>query len=580
VTQTFAPADMTAQAVPTKFHDVVVIKKKTYAKARVLGVPPEECGIERQARSIRDCGYFFHRVVRRQSDLIDEGFDEDDVRSLPTYVTQTGVEELARDTVFENTGTGGDKGINVANRFVRIIEHYVRMDYEGNGKTKLYSVVTGGEIGQVLRKKGKMEIIPEDDIPFASMTPVPVTHRFFGRSIADLVMDIQRIKTALLRGLLDNTYLAVNQRPEVAENLAGESTLDDLLVSRPGAPIRTKGPGCVTWQQLPFIGNEVLPIIQYQDETREWRSGVSRQAQGPQADALQNTPATTAQLMYTAAQSKMKLIARIFAETGIRDMFSLLHETIRKHSNEASVVRLKNQWVNVDPRDWKRREDMTISVGLGPGSKELQMAGMQLIAGYQEKAIAAGLVSRKNLYKSASELTKLVGHKSPDDFFVDPSKPPNPQDPASAPIPPPPDPRAAGEQQKAQLEQQKAQHSAILDQQKMQADLQHQQAKNAAEAALEEKKFQLEAEMKRIDAQLKIQTAERQHQYKLAELAAQSHAHAQNAAVDTEKAHATAPKDHLTPLLAELMDHLRKASAPKRIVRDENGRVSHVEPVH
>src|SRR5262245_43638998 len=132
----------TATAPPPKYHDVVVVKRKTTVKARVQGVPPEEFGIERQARSIRDCGYCFHRVIRRQADLIAEGFDPEEVKGLPTYVTQTGVEELSRDTVNENTGTGGDKGINLANRFVRIIEHYVRMDYEQEGKTKLTRGVT------------------------------------------------------------------------------------------------------------------------------------------------------------------------------------------------------------------------------------------------------------------------------------------------------------------------------------------------------------------------------------------------------------------------------------------------------
>ncbi|KRQ94969.1 hypothetical protein CQ12_38220, partial [Bradyrhizobium jicamae] len=67
-------------------------------------------------------------------------------------------------------------------------------------------------------------------------------HRFFGRSVADLIMDIQRIKTALIRGALDNLYLHNNPRVEVAEANAGQNTLDDLLVSRPGGVVRTKTP--------------------------------------------------------------------------------------------------------------------------------------------------------------------------------------------------------------------------------------------------------------------------------------------------------------------------------------------------
>src|SRR5262249_46437343 len=110
----------------------------------------------------------------------------------------------------------------------------------------------------------------------------------------------------------------------------------------------------------------------------------------------------------TPAKPRVKLIARIFAETGIRDLFALLHTTIRKHGSQAQTVRLRNQWVTVDPRDWRARNDMTINVGLGTGSKAEQLAHLQLIIGAQKEAIAAGLVSAKNLFHSAKELVKLA----------------------------------------------------------------------------------------------------------------------------------------------------------------------------
>src|SRR5207237_4112959 len=124
---------------------------------------------------------------------------------------------------------------------------YVRMDYEGEGEAALYRVTSGGEEGEILTRDGEPDIHREDEIPFAAMTPVIVTHRFFGRSIADLILDIQRIKTALLRGMLDNLYLHNNPRVEVSESHASETTLDDLLVSRPGGIVRTKAPGGIAW---------------------------------------------------------------------------------------------------------------------------------------------------------------------------------------------------------------------------------------------------------------------------------------------------------------------------------------------
>ena len=397
-------------------HDVTVRTTRTHQCARVEGVPPEEFGIARNARSIRDADYCFHDVLRSEARLIAQGYDREQVRRLPSHGVADTIEAQARDTVEEGTQKQGDEGHNAASRLIRVTEHYVRMDYEDQGtlskdgreRRGLYRVTTAGE-GEVLKRDGEPDVIEVDEIPFAAMTPVIVTHRFFGRSIADLVMDIQRIKTALLRALLDNAYLANNPRTEVPESHATETTLDDLLVSRPGGIVRTKLPGGLSVIAHPDVGGHVFPLLQYQDATREWRTGVSRQGQGVDPNVLQNQVATIANQMFNAAQAKMKMIARIFAETGIRDLFALLHAVVRKHGSQPQTARLRNQWITVDPRDWKARNDMTINVGLGTGTKTEQLAHLNMVIGAQEKAIAAGLVSPKNLYNSAQRAHQARG---------------------------------------------------------------------------------------------------------------------------------------------------------------------------
>jgi len=496
-----APQDEGTAVSRPKLHDLTIEIRRTRECARVEGVTPEEFGISRGARSIKDTDYCFHDVFRTESQLIAQGYDREQVKKLPSYTLAHTIEEQARDTVNESTLRQGDDGLNASSRLIRITEHYVRMDYEGNDEAALYRCTTAGEEGELLLRDGEADVVREDVIPFAAMTPVIVTHRFFGRSIADLVMDIQRIKTALLRALLDNAYLANNPRTEVPESHATETTLDDLLVSRPGGIVRTKMPGGLSVIEHPDIGNHVFPLLQYQDATREWRTGVSRQGQGVDPNALQNQVATIANQMFNASQAKVKLIARIFAETGIRDLFSLLHMTIRKNGSQAQTVRLRNQWVTVDPRDWKARNDMTINVGLGTGSKAEQLAHLQLIIGAQKEAIAAGLVSAKNLFHSAKELVKLAGHKNVDAFFTPPGAPADPADPASAPIQPPPDPKHAEIAAKAQAEQAK-----------ITADAAHQKMKLDAQLAFEREKFALEKELKLLD----LQIARERHQQEMA----------------------------------------------------------------
>jgi len=179
-----------------KLHDVTIEIRRTRECARSEGVTPEEFGISRRARSIKDTDYCFHDVFRTESQLIAQGYDREQVKKLPSYTLAHTIEEQARDTVNESTLRQGDDGLNTSSRLIRITEHYVRMDYEGNDEAALYRCTTAGEEGELLLRDGEADVVREDVIPFAAMTPVIVTHRFFGRSIADLVMDIQRIKTA------------------------------------------------------------------------------------------------------------------------------------------------------------------------------------------------------------------------------------------------------------------------------------------------------------------------------------------------------------------------------------------------
>ncbi len=550
-------------------HDVTVAATNTYQCARVEGVPPEEFGIARNARCIREADYCFHEVHESEHALIAQGYDVKQIRGLASATALGNTEQQARDTVGESAGEARD-GIHRANRLIRITEHYVRMDYEDTGKASLYRVTTGGEEGDVLERDGELDVVQVDMIPFAAMTPVIVTHRFFGRSIADLVMDIQRIKTALLRAVLDNAYLANNPRVEVAETHTSESTLDDLLVSRPGGIVRTKMPGGVNWQTVPTIGNHVFPLLEYADAAREWRTGVSRAGQGLDANALQNQSATAANQLFNAAQARMKLIARIFAETGIRDLFALLHATIRKHGTQAATVRLRNDWVMVDPREWKTRNDLTINVGLGSGGKSERLAHVMAVVALQKEALAGGmtsLVTPKNLYNSATEVIKLVDLKDVDRFFTDPSAPDDPHNPKIAPPQQQPDPKLVELQLKAGIEKLQAQ-----------ADIETQNKKVQAEIALAERKFELERELKIMDAGFRREAHQQSMAQNVIRGVARSASNTDNASADDGAAPQPATPDPM-PLIGELLVALQRMNAPKRIVRDETGRPVGIEPV-
>lgn len=497
-------------------HDVKIRSTKKLARARVVGVPPEEFGIERGARSIPDSNYCFHDVVTKtQAELIDEGYDREQIEALSDYTGRTDVETLARDTVQEHYNSGAGE-INKASRRVKITEHYIRLDYEGNGRPCLYQVVTGGDRGEVLRKGGKPSVVQFDRMPFAGATPIPVAHRFFGRSLADQTMDIQRIKTAILRGVLDNAYMVTNPRTEIAETHAGPNTIDDILVARPNGIIRTKQPGGLNAIQTPSIGQYLMPVMDYMDAIREMRTGVTRQGQGVDADALQNQSATAVQHVFSASQARMKLIARVMAE-GVRDMMTLLHATIRKHGQESQTVRLRNQWVQVDPRNWKTRNDLTVNVGLGDGGKAEQIGRLTLIANIQEKIVGAGktnIVDDEKIWNLAAELTKLTGYKNPDRFFNDVTqKDPQTGQPKFPPPPAPMDPKVMAIEAQAKNDQAELSMKAELDKMKAQDAAQLAQFKAEIDAKLKV----LEAHVKMAEAERKARADQQAHRAKLVE---------------------------------------------------------------
>jgi hypothetical protein len=507
-------------------HDVTLIKRAGYKCAKVVAVPPEEFGISRNARTIKDTTYCFHQVKKTQADLIAQGFDETQIMSLPSAGQMEKEEEQARDTVNEDD-QGGDT-VNKAARLIDTIEHYVLMDYEDNGKPGLYRVTTGGTQLEVLKRNGKADVVPVDEIPFASMTPIIITHRFFGRSVADLVMDIMRVKTAIVRQYLDNIYLLNNQRIEVSESHMHERTVDDLLVNRPGAIVRTKQPGGLTPIVNQPIGNTVLPALEYFDATREWRTGVTRQGQGIDANALQNQSATAVNQAFTAAQARMKLIARIFAETGVRDMFLLLHGCIRKNDKAVNTVRLRNKWVTVDPRQWKTRNDMTIDVGLGTGGKQEQAQAMMGLLNIQKEMLMGKLptVTPKNIYNTAAKFVEKIGFKSAEPYFTDPDSEEG-QKIAQA-VAQQPDPEVMKLQMEAQLAEKADERKAQIETVQAQADMATNQQKLQMEAQMAEREFQLKKELAIMEAQLDQMKFEREESRKERE-------HAQNMTMQREQ---------------------------------------------
>ena len=401
-----------------KLHDVVIHRTRKYGQVRIDPIPPEEFLIERRCKSIDTANFVCHRTNKTKTELVEMGYDRDVVDSLPTgdpdYFTE---DKFIRhqNIDFSHGEADGDK----STQDVLLHECYVRMDLNDDGKSELVKICVAGD------SKKLLSIEEMDTMPFISMTPVIMPHRFHGRSIAELVEDIQLIKSTVMRQMLDNMYLTNNNRVAVQD---GQVAMDDLLTNRPGGIVRTKQPpGNVMMPiQAQPITEQASGMLAYLDSVKETRTGVSRTSQGLNADSLNQKTATGMNQVLTQSQMRMELIARIFAETGVRDLALKMFELVCKYQQKEKIVRIRGKYIPMRPYEWKDRINVTVQVGLGSGSKEQQLILTNAILQRQMEAINlqqnvyGPMVNLRNIYNSLKKLVEHAGLNSVEPFFMDP----------------------------------------------------------------------------------------------------------------------------------------------------------------
>ena len=500
--------DPTGMPIPATYsYDVVIKKKKEAGRVKVQNVPPEEFLISKRDKSIRDARFVAHRVMMTRSDLIAAGYSKDVVDNLPAYSDLTfSPERVAR---FERGEMPDEsQSLDFSMQEIEVFECYIRTDLDDDGMAELVKVTYAG-MSEILDKE---EV---DHIPFASICPIPMPHKFFGQSLADRAMDIQLIKSTITRQILDNLYLTNMPRMTAID---GQVNMDDLLTVAPNGVVRMKSQGAVQALTVPPTAAQSFPMLDYMDNVLQKRSGVTQTSQGLDANILQNTTATAIAAMQQAGSGRLEMIARIFADTGVKDLFSGIFHLLCKYQDKARVVRLRGKYVSIDPREWKNNYDVSINVGLGTGNKDQQMAMAAMVLQKQEQILGTQgfsnpLVTVGQYRNTLGRFIEAAGYKDSNEFF----KEITPELDAQISAPPPPqqapqDPAVqayiAQTQAQIQGEQAKLQAKIQADQMKAQADIQLAREKASADIQLEREKAAAQLELKtaqfQADTRLKV----------------------------------------------------------------------------
>ena len=519
--------------MPVTKYDIKIRKETAKAGLKFAAVEPENFLMDKESTTIDESRFVAQRDTVTKSSLVEMGFDREVIDMIPTDGTSLFDEvELAREDDRFNLSDVADDSVQM----VELYECYIKMDVDGDGMAETIKALYAGN-------RGSGELLEweiwEDSYPFVSVPCEPVPHRFDSMSIADQTMDLQRIKTVLSRQMLDNVYAHNNPQPELEEG----SVLNPDSVASPkfGQPIiKRRGSNPIMYNTTPFIADKALAAIQSVDQEIERRTGISRQTMSLDPDTLQNQTATAVNAQKDAATSKVELVARNMAELGFRVLFQKALKLIVKNQDKAEVIRLRGNWVEMDPQVWNAGMDCTINVGLGTGSRERDIAALNQTLGLQlqfsdrlaaQNLVQQGIEMVPKLIKTAIKIAESSGLKNGEDYFIDVS-PQNLQQMAQT---------IQQAQQQPSPDEKKAQAEMQLEEKRIQMEMQQNQMEHQGKMAIEEKRIEqhivrereqlnadiqtkthdsnLKAEYQNKEIQAKRESDMRNHEIKIAELA-------------------------------------------------------------
>ena len=485
-----------------------MVKRK--AGPEIVMIAPEDFRMSARAISLdkpRYCGHIerhmkseLKALMPEHADLIEEfGNAEDESAEIDERRQQRFWDE---DEMYAN-----EPNAHEDTQEIRLWREYVHFDKDGDGYAER---VEGLRLDGII-----LSCEPVDDNPYFSWTPIPIPHRWFGLSVHDIAHDIQKIKTTLLRGALDSVYLSIAPMKVVNQNI----NLSDLLAVRPGGLVRSRGSTPVNNNVMPLVTPDLSPsaiqMMEVIDQSSERRTGVNRNAQGMDPDALNKT-ATGIKLMQNAASLRKEEIAANLGK-GLEQMFRKIYRLVVKMSEGPQSIHMgKGKSAEFDPSQWPEEAKIKVHVGNGSGDRESQLGQLMNVLGMQREWMqnfgpGNPIVTIKHMHNTVEDMMRVMGMRNADRHFKDPEilEQENPQALQQL-MQPPPNPELEMEKRKMAMEQQKEQAKMQLEQQKAQFDQQLEQQKLEAEMALKEKELEAEMALKsaQVDAELRLKEAQ------------------------------------------------------------------------
>ena len=427
-------APSTPPPPPPMFDEVVVQFEVDKPITKVAGVPPEEMRLDRYARTWRDSRIVGHERVVPIDQMIAMGYDRE---TCLEYVQSQDINDFTMEAQLRNPGRFMSTRVGDG---VKYGEWYIKADQDGDGQPELRYICTMGEDHDIVSDE------EANRIKFAMFSCDPISHTIVGDSIADYTEDIQKIKTNMMRGVLDSLAESINPKTVVNELMVN---LDDALNDDLGAVIRTRGDpsAAVMYTQTPFVGQAALPIIELMNDMLSRRTGLTDAAKGLDPKAIQSSTQIGVEAVINGAQERVELVARVLAETGFKDLFVGLVNEIAENPSPPRMLHINGKFIPFDPSTLDASMSVEVNPNLGKGNDMVRMMALSGIKQDQQALVAQmglnnPICGPTEMLNTMTDMLKLANVMNVSRYF----KTPNPmqlQQMLSAPKTPDPQAMAA-----------------------------------------------------------------------------------------------------------------------------------------
>ena len=480
-------------------YDLKIRTTKTIMQLRVDPVPPEECLVDNDCVSLNldDADFVCHRVRKPYTQLVNEGYDPDELDQVGLGEDYQWNDERVNRLFYEDEDPDAEDEDDPSMRTFWVHECYAWFDFEGTGVAQHRRVVLIGD-----------RVFENEETnyqPMVAMSAILMQHKHTGMGYVDIMKDLQILQSVLTRQLLDNIYKINVRRKVFSEDALTEdgSTMEAILNTQAEfIPVRGPAQAAFVPEQTQSIVGELLPVIQHFADRNAVRTGVTPES-GVAANDLQEVRQEVFNNALDRASQRIEMLVRIFAETGYRMLFGKIHQLLRSHWDVERVIKLRGEWIQVDPQAWRERTDMKINVGLGYNTKQQHMGMLVQLLSLQKEALQGGMANAPKIYNTLERLITAAGLGDVRQYFVDPEsqeyQPPQPQPDAQMILA---QAQAKALEQEQQRKMQEAQAKFQTDQKKAQLDIAMKQAELAdkrADRALKNR----ELDLKELDMEAK-----------------------------------------------------------------------------